>query len=369
MAKSKSSGEITIDERIKRLRLFMKVKKLDAYLISHIPSIRYFTGFSGSNATLIITDNDVHFFTDERYTEQIATELHKTDDLKTYIQRDVWGYIKDEAILKGIDTLAFESTRVSYSTAIHIRKVLKPIRLKPFKGNLDKLTIPKTSEEIANIQKAADIVSEVYDHILAFAKEGMRENEIAAEISYQCRRRGSQGDAFEIICVSGARGALIHGRASDKKLEKGDLVTLDFGAIVNGFNSDMTRTFAVGKPNAEQVNAYNLVLEAEQQAIAGIKAGVKAQYIDAIARGIIEEGGYGETFKHSTGHGLGIEVHESPGLSVRAKNDILPEHSVVTVEPGIYVGGKFGIRIEDDVLVTKDGHKVLTSARRDLVSV
>jgi len=356
-------------DRLQQLRAKIRANELDAFIITSLAHIRYLTGFSGSNAIVVIMPRSVYFFTDGRYTEQIKTELKPLPRLKTFIERDVWGYVAQHNLLKDAVRVGFEADHVSFATADSIKKSLKPIKLLPCKGWLEQITAPKTDEEAGYIKKAADITATVYDYILNFVKPGMRENEIAAEISYQGRKLGAEHDAFEVIVASGPRGALPHGHASDKKLKKGELVTLDFGFAVNGFNSDMTRTFALGKPKPEHKKIYNIVLEAESTAIEAVHAGINAKVLDAVARDIIEKAGYGENFTHSLGHGLGINVHEQPGISFRSDKVVIPEHCVITIEPGIYVPDVCGVRIEDDVRVTASGCTVLTSSPKELIIV
>lgn len=355
--------------RIQELRSLLRQHKVDAFIVTHLPHIRYLTGFSGSNATLIVMPRSLFFFTDGRYTEQIKTELFPLTRLKTFIERDVWQYVSEKDLLSSIERIGFEADHTSFAAAERIKAKLKPLKLVPLTNLLEDVTVPKTADEVANIQKAADIAAQVYEYILNFVKPGMRENEVAAEISYQGKKLGSEGDAFDIIVASGPRGALPHGHASTKKLKKGELVTLDFGCIVNGFNSDMTRTFALGKPKPLHKKVFDIVLEAEQAAVAAVRAGINAKELDAVARKIIEDAGYGENFTHSLGHGLGIKVHENPGISFRSDKVTIPEGSVITIEPGIYIPDTCGVRIEDDVHVTATGCTVLTTAPRELIIV
>lgn len=356
-------------DRLQQVRAKMRTNELDAFIITNLAHIRYMTGFSGSNAVVIIMPRSVYFFTDGRYTEQIKTELKPLARLKTFIERDVWGYVAQHNLLKDAARVGFESDHVSFAVADHIKKTIKPTKLVPFRGWLEEITAPKTDEEVGHIKAAADITAKVYEYILGFVKPGMREDEVAAEISYQGRKLGAERDAFDIIVASGPRGALPHGRASSKKLKKGELITLDFGFAVNGFNSDMTRTFALGKPKPAHKKVYDIVLEAENAAIAAVRAGINAKVLDAVARDIIANAGFGENFTHSLGHGLGINVHEHPGISFRSDKVFIQEHCVITIEPGIYISDECGVRIEDDVRVTADGCTVLTSSPKELIIV
>ncbi len=356
-------------KRLAQLRSSLKKKNLSAYIVHHLPTIRYLTNFSGSNALLIVTMRSVHFFTDDRYTEQIQTELFSIEELTTHIQRDWWKYIADKKILRSGQQVGFESNVVSVDALSAMRKNLKGISLKAAPGLARELTVVKSADEIRNIRQAAHMAAQVYDYVLNFVKPGMREIEVAAEISYQGRKLGSEGDAFGIILVGGEHGAFVHGRAGERKLKKGDVVTLDFGCIYKGFNSDMTRTFSLGKAPQEAKNAWRAVSEAHRRSIDAIRAGMRASDLDGIARRIISDAGYGDFFKHSLGHGLGIEVHEEPRISSVNTKGLVPEDSVITIEPGVYIPGKFGMRLEDDVHVTNQDPVLLTTAPREMIEI
>ena len=359
----------TTAHRLSQIRSSMKKKNLSAYIVHHLPTIRYLTNFSGSNATLIITARNVYFFTDDRYTEQIAGELFAIDGLRTFIERNVWKAVAEKKLIRSGQIVGFESNVVSVDAAAAIRKAVKGISLKAAPGLARETTIAKSAEELRYLRQAAHIAAQVYEFVLGFVKPGMREIDIAAEISYQGRKRGSEGDAFGIILVGGEHGAFVHGRAGERKLKKGDVVTLDFGCIVNGFNSDMTRTFSIGKAPQEAKNAWRAVTEAHKRSIDAVRAGVKAASLDAIARRIITDAGYGDYFKHSLGHGLGIEVHEQPGISFANKDGVVPENAVITIEPGVYIPGKFGMRLEDDVHVTAHDPVLLTTSPREMIEL
>ncbi len=356
-------------DRLARIRASMKKQGLSAYIIHHLPTIRYLTNFSGSNAVVIVAQKQVHFYTDDRYTEQIATELFAIDGLKTHIERGVWKHVAAKNILRAGQTVGFESDVVSVDSLSTIKRLLKGVKLKAAPGLARETTIVKSAAEIANIKVAADMAAKVYDFVLGFVKPGMREIEVAAEIAYQGRKLGSEGDAFGIILVGGEHGAFVHGRAGQRKLKKGDVVTLDFGCIYRGFNSDMTRTFSLGKAPSEAKKAFAAVTEAHKRSIEAIKPGVKASLLDDIARSVIGAAGFGDYFKHSLGHGLGIEVHEEPRVSGMNTKGLIPQDCVITIEPGIYLPGKFGMRLEDDVHVSAKGPVMLTSAPREMIEL
>ncbi len=353
--------------RISKLRSELKARSLDAILITHLPHIRYFSGFSGSSGVLLVTARKAYFFTDFRYQDQMAAEI--TAEVKGIITRAPYEAMIAEKIVAAGMKLGFQESYVTVGALDGIKKALKKVKLEKTGSLVGDLVMIKSPEEIANIKKAGDMAAKVYREILKIAKPGVREIELAMEISYLGRKFGSEGDAFDIIVASGPRGAMPHGRASSKKIRKGELVTLDFGCIYKGFNSDMTRTFAVGTPSDEARKIYEIVLRAEQMGVRAARAGMSAKELDDVCRDEISAEGYGDAFGHSTGHGLGIEVHEMPMVSVRGDKQILKPGMVVTIEPGIYLAERCGVRIEDDVAITEKGCTVLTSSPRELIIV
>jgi len=354
-----------MNSRISRLQSQLRERALDAVLVSHLPHVRYLAGFSGSAGVLLVTAEKAHFVTDFRYQEQIAQEL--VAEVKGIIDRAPYErMIADKLIEPGM-TVGFQESYISVALLDSMKMQLKKVKFERTGAMVSALTAIKTPEEIGHIKKAADIAAKVFKDVLTIAKPGVREDELAAEISYLGRKYGSEGDAFDIIVASGPRGALPHGRASKKKIRKGEMVTLDFGCIYNGFNSDMTRTFALGTPSDEARKIYQIVLEAEQKGVKSARAGMTAKALDDVCRDHIKAAGYDEEFGHSTGHGLGIEVHEAPAVSFRDQGTVLQENMVVTIEPGIYLPGRCGVRIEDDVVLTANGCKSLTTSPRELI--
>lgn len=357
------------DRRLHQLSYQMEDLKVDAIVVTYLPNIRYLTNFSGSNATMFILKDSMHFFTDDRYEEQIKTELYDLPNFHTYITRDPWTTAKNEKIFKGVSTLGFEADRMAYSDAVNFRNLIRPVKFKPATKLVELYTQPKSPEELENIQKAGKMAEQVYEMMLNYIKPGVSEKDIATEISYQSRLLGSEGDPFDIIAVSGARGALVHGKPSDKKIKKGDIVLLDFGCIVNGFCSDITRTISVGKPTKEQKDMYTLLRKAQLEAIKIVRPGMNGKTVDEAARSIIDKAGYGKYFQHSLGHGVGLEVHEMPTITFRMDDQIVPEGVVLAIEPGIYLPDKFGMRVEDNIVVTRNGGEMLTNAPDKLVVI
>ncbi len=355
-----------IDIRLQQLHFTLEEQKTEALVISHLPNIRYLTNFSGSSAHLFITNNELHFITDDRYAEQIKTELYPLNNLKTYISRDPWKTAVEEGILRRVQTLAFEADKTFYSTAVETRNKIRPIKFKPVDDLMERFTIPKSPEEVEYIQKACDIAIKTYEHILGFIKPGVTEKEIELEIAYHSRKLGSEGDAFPIIVVSGTRGALVHGSASTKKIKNGDVIIMDFGCIVNGFHSDITRTVAVGKATKEHKAMYKMLVSAKDSAIAIARPGMNGKTVDNAARSIIAKEGYGEFFQHSLGHGIGLVAHEKPIITFRMDDQTIPESCVLAIEPGVYLPEKFGMRVEDMVYVGRGGCKYMTKAPEEI---
>lgn len=357
------------DLRLQQIHYELDDMKADALAITYLPNIRYLTNFSGSSATLFISHDDITFVTDDRYEEQIKTELYSLPNLKTHISRDVWQLIQDKIILKKVASLAFEADRLSYADAVSIRNIIRPLKFKPGVNLVERFTIPKAPEELENIQKSCNIAIQVYESILNIIKPGITEREIAIEIAYQSRKLGSEGDPFPIIVTSGERGGLVHGAPSNKKIKKGDLIIMDFGCIINGFCSDITRTVAIGKVTKEQKSIYDLVYKAKELAIENVRPGMNGKILDNISRKIIIDAGYGDYFQHSLGHGIGLVAHEMPTITFRKDDQIIPENCVLAIEPGVYIPNKFGIRIEDCIFVTRNGSKYLTKAPEEIVTL
>lgn len=353
--------------RLSAIRKDMAAQNLDALYISHLPSVRYLTNFSGSNAVLVITGDAVLFFTDDRYTEQVKTEVYPINGLQTHIERDPLGYMQTNNSLKGCKTIGFDPTRLTYAAVTNIRKNLKGIATKRASGLVEKQTMRKAPHEAAIIRKAADIQTQVFQAILPMITPGIRECDLAAEITYQGRKLGADKDSFDIIAVAGDHSAWVHGRATERVINKGEMITFDFGFYYQGFASDVTRTVACGEPGDEARAVYEVVRSAHGAAIAAAKAGMTGKELDDVARTIITDAGYGQYFQHSLGHGLGIEVHESPAVAQKNTKGIIPAGAVVTIEPGIYLPGKFGVRIEDDVWITETGCEILSSGSSELI--
>lgn len=366
---AKTSQRAVAQTRLDAIRKLLRTHQIDAYVIAHLPSIRYITGFSGSSALLVVTKKKLYFVTNDLYDVQVRKELIRHDGLEVLIDRDPWGALTRGGASASWKSVGFDPGRHTHAGFLHMKKSLKGSTLKPLPGVVDSILLPKSSAEIASIGKAAEIASRAYERMLGMVAPGMTERAIATFLANTTREMGSEKDAFDIIVVAGARSAMPHGRASDAKIKAGDVVTVDFGCCVDGLYSDMTRTFCVGAPSKHVVDVFAILYQAHMSALDAAVTGVIASDLDGAARSVISRAGLGDNFRHSLGHGLGYEVHENPRVSHVNTKEPLPTNCVVTIEPGIYIPGKFGMRIEDDVVITPKGPNILTSAPRELVIV
>jgi Xaa-Pro aminopeptidase len=337
--------------------------QVDALLITHAPDVRYLCGFTGSNAALVLTGSKAVLFTDGRYIAQAKAEAVGTrvviEKKQAVAAACVWmeaAEIKRCGFDAGHTTVAaLEGMRKSVSVKAR-RGLFQPV------GSLvATLREVKDAEEIGRIREAAALGCRLFDQMLGFIEPGMTEIAVAAELEHQARLAGAEGMSFETIVASGERSALPHGRASSARLPKRGFVTLDFGVILDGYLSDMTRTIHMGKALPGEVEAYDAVLEAQEAAVAVIAPGVTAGDVDEAARSVLRRANLEQFFTHSTGHGVGLEIHEGPRLAAKQTQPLV-EGMVITVEPGVYMPGRFGLRIEDMVLVTATGGEILTPA-------
>jgi Xaa-Pro aminopeptidase len=345
----------------------MEAERLDAFLVTHLPNVFYLSGFTGSNAALLISATRATLFTDPRYSIQARCEA---SGVHVRIVRDAPLAAASSALPSGrMLRVGFEASKVTVSQRNILSKMAgKAVRWTAWDGRNEAERMLKDSSEIANMRDAAAIACSAWKESLPLVKPGVRESDLAAELEYRMRRNGAEGPAFETIIASGKRSAWPHARASRKPIEKNELVVFDLGAILGGYSSDLTRTVFVGRAPARVRGWYRAVLEAQQAARSALQPGVTAGSVDAAARGVLRRAGLGNKFIHSTGHGLGLEVHERPRLG-RGEKAILHKDMVVTIEPGVYVEGQGGIRIEDDALVTQSGAEFITNATRELIEI
>ncbi|MBQ7040089.1 MAG: aminopeptidase P family protein [Clostridia bacterium] len=334
--------------------LLSKIPKGEYVLLSSPEDMRYFSGFSGEGYVLI-SDSDRIIYTDGRYTEQAEKE---TDGFSV---RNIRNMKKE---LEGItNSIYFQEHKMNYSDYAGLSKT---VDLKPSQIAFQTLRSVKDEDEIESLKKAAQIAEISFENTLSFISAGKTEQEIAAYLNYQMAINGGEKPSFDTICISGTNTSLPHGRPTAKKVNEGEFLTLDFGCVYNGYCSDMTRTVAIGYLSDEMELVYDIVLAAQDKTEKALKPGMTGHQGDEIARKIIVDAGYGEYFVHSTGHGVGLEIHEQPTLAPN-KDCILKEGQLVTVEPGIYLPKKFGVRIENTVLLTKSGSEPLQKCEKELI--
>jgi len=352
-----------MSKRIERLRGLMRREKLDGFVVASLPNVRYLCGYTGSNGLMLVTPHDCWFYTDFRYQEQIRTDVKGCR--KRVLMRDLvshppleWG--------RTFRRLGVEENHVTLGRFKQFRKRFRKARLVPTRDLVLELRRTKEPVELQQIAGAQRITDRVFKDVLKMVKPGVSERDLALEIEFQFRKHGEV--AFDSIVASGPNAAKPHAGASDRKLRKGDALTFDIGCRLHGYCSDMTRTVFVGKAPPELRKVYEIVFEAQQRALAVIKPGVATRKADAAARDHIAEKGYGKQFGHGLGHGVGIEVHEMPTLAATSKETLAPG-DVATVEPGIYLPGIGGVRIEDMVLVTKTGIRNLTGSDKALLEM
>lgn len=349
--------------KLAKLRQALIDNNLDGLLISNEFNRRYMTNFTGTSGVAIVSQTDAVFITDFRYTEQAAVQVK--DFRIVQHTKTIFEEVADQTEKMGIKTLGFEKESVTYGIYELIKKLVKD-ELVPVTGIVEKIRLIKTEQEINIIKAACEIADNAFTHILGFIEPGKTELEVSNELEFFMRKQGAASSSFDTIVASGLRSALPHGVATDKIIEKGDFVTLDFGALYNGYISDITRTIAVGQPSEKLVEMYNTVLASQVLALEKVGPGMTGIEADAVARDYLKSKGYGEAFGHSTGHGIGLEVHEGPGLSFRSKT-VLEPNMVVTIEPGVYIPGVGGVRIEDDIIITQTGNELITHSKKDLI--
>ena len=351
-------------ERINKLRKKMEEKSLDAIYITSRTSHRYFTQFDNEDGALLITTKKAYAFEDFRYIETATKQLGSIYEvIEPKGKRADWlgSILKDE----NISTLGFEDLSMSVSAYEKLKSDLD-IKLSKIGTVINELREVKTEEEILKMEKAQELTDKAFTYILGILSTDITENDVAAELEYFMRKNGAEDKSFETIAISAEKTSLPHGVPSNNKIKKG-FFTMDFGATIDGYHSDMTRTVCIGKADDEMKKLYNTVLEAQLKALKFLKAGVNCKDADKVARDIIYKD-YKGYFGHSLGHSVGLEVHEMPALSPNCDRILVPGN-IVTVEPGIYIPGKYGTRIEDMVLICESGIKNFTKSPKELIEI
>ena len=354
-------------KRRRALRAELKARNLDGLLVTHPANWIYLTGFTGEAGALLVTAQGVVLLTDGRFTVQAADE---TRGVQIELQQgalypSVGGYLKKNRLHR----VAYDANQLTVAQLASLRKAAgSKWRGSVASGLVERLRMKKDAQELAVMRNAAILAGEVLEDVLKLVRPGVRESEIAAEIEFQMKKRGASGASFQTIVASGPRSALPHARPSAKRLRKNELVVLDLGAILGHYCSDMTRTVHLGRASKRVRGWYRSVQDALETAVAAVEAGVTCGKVDAAAREVLKKNGLQQYFVHSTGHGLGLEVHEEPRVA-RGQTVRLEAGNVITIEPGIYLEGIGGIRIEDDVVARAGSCEVLTRVKRDLIEL
>lgn len=346
--------------RQERLRVLLEARQIPLIMVTNLINIRYLTGFIGSAGTALFGPSQGLLWVDPRYTLEAREHAQGVEVIE-----------EKKGALKGVAKwlskyslreFAYEASNLTCAQYELLRTAVGPsVALKPAGDLIEELRVVKDGGEIEAIRGAGQVTADVFSELLAIIKPGVAERDLAAEVDYRMRKKGAEGPAFETIVASGPRGAHPHARPSSKLLQESELVIFDFGAILSGYAADMTRTVFLGEPSRRVRGFYNAVLKAQRGAVRSVQDGVKAGDVDSAARSVLAESHLSRFFTHSTGHGVGLEIHERPRVA-RGETTCLRAGSVATIEPGIYLEGLGGIRIEDTVLVGQDGREVLTPA-------
>lgn len=353
--------------RVERLRAKMRETGIDALFITDVKNVSYVSGFTGDDSYVLILNAGNYFITDFRYIEQATAECSGFEIIRhDGVKRHLYELVKELLHSHGAKKLGFEKAHVTFASYEKLMANLTDVELVPVGEMIEELRYVKDQAEIERMRKAASIADRAFQEILHVIQPGRTEKELAAELEYYMKKFGADDIAFETILLSGVHTSLPHGKPGFKPVEEGDFITFDFGALYQGYRSDMTRTIVVGRVTPEQERIYNLVKEAQQKALDSIHAGVIGNIPDARAREVFAREGCEEYFGHGLGHGVGLLIHEEPFMGTTCTR-VLEEQCVVTVEPGIYIPGWGGVRIEDTVVVTGDGCEILTLTPKDLL--
>ena len=355
--------------RLQLLQEELPKHKLDAILVGHLPNIRYLCGFSGSAGLLVVSGREIEFFTDGRYTAQAREEVKGA---RIRIQKGksafaaAMDWLTERKRIKRVGIEAAYMTVADRETLA--KRVGRGVRLVSAPSLIERMRMVKSEDEIGKISAACHLGTQLLDTLTEVIRPGETESQVAGQLELTARNAGAEQMAFTTIIAGGKRSALPHGRASSAAVPDEGFVVCDFGVILSGYCSDMTRTLHVGRPSAEARRVYEAVREAQQAALEAVRPGKTVGEVDAAARKLLHKRGLGKYFTHSTGHGLGLEIHEAPRVAA-GQTEILRPGMVITVEPGVYLPGKFGVRIEDTVVVTETGCEILTKCPKELLSV
>jgi Xaa-Pro aminopeptidase len=361
---------LDIAPRLGRLRERIAGERLDALLVTKLPNVRYLTGFTGSAAMLLVAADDAVFVTDGRYTEQSKEQLGAASvDTEVRIEIGLTAAAQHGVLAAMVGPgarLGLEDHSVTWADQRSFVATFEGAELVPAGALVEDLRRVKDPGEVDRIRRACAIADDAFQSLWARLADGITERQFALELEFAMRERGASGNSFDPIIAAGPNGAKPHARPSDRVIGRNELVVCDFGCIVDGYCSDMTRTVSLGDPGADAQHLYNVVLESQQAGRALVAANVACADIDRASRDVIADAGWAEAFSHSTGHGVGLEIHEAPRVAATGR-DTLVVSDVVTVEPGVYLPGIGGVRIEDTVVVTAAGSEPLTLTPKDLV--
>jgi len=357
--------------RQRKLREHLATTRYDALLISHLPNIRYLCGFTGSAGFLVVQESGSAFFSDFRYDTQAHDEVKAAKVViarKSLLQSVGLWLGRRRKRRQGWD-IGLEAEHFTLADKKRLHDLLPSgTRLRDAPALVERLRMVKDHDELERIRAAVNLGAKLYDRALKVLRPGVKESEVAAEMEFVAREAGAEAMSFPTIIASGARSALPHGRASDQPIRPGGFVVCDFGVILRGYCSDQTRTVWVGTASRRARRIYEAVREAQQAAVDAVRPGASAGDVDAAARNVLRKAGLGRYFTHSTGHGVGLEIHEAPRVAA-GQREILQPGMVITIEPGVYFPGKWGVRIEDMVLVTAGGREVLTPTSKDFLAI
>jgi Xaa-Pro aminopeptidase len=354
-----------------RLQSVLRRNRLDVLLVTHLPNLRYLTGFTGSAGVLLVSEKKTVLFTDGRYKEQARTEVESAHVMvgRKPALAAAGEWLNANGKKLGIKALGVEAQHMTVAERSQLQKVLRSnLRLREASPLVEELRMVKDEEEINCLRAAVRLGSGLFDVALRMIRPGRKEIEVAAEMEYEARKAGAEGMSFETIIASGSRSALPHGRASAVAIPATGFVVCDFGIILAGYCSDMTRTVHVGKLSGDAQKMYDSVREAQQAAIDQVRPEVSVGEVDQAARRMLIARGLGKYFTHSTGHGVGLEIHEAPRVA-KGQHELLRSGMVITIEPGVYVPGVGGVRIEDMVVVSESGCEVLTPTSKELIII
>jgi len=352
--------------RADRLGQLLSDEGLDLMIVTDLTNVRYLTGFTGSNGLALVGGRTRTFVTDFRYVEQAADEVDSSYERRRAPRELVDTAVED--LPPGALRLGFEDAHLSVRQHQALRSLLpEEVELVAAGSLVERLRAVKDPGEIAALRAATALADEAFERVIADGLVGRTEREVARALEWEMLERGAIGPSFPPIVAAGPHGALPHAQPRDVIIGAGEMVVIDWGAVVGGYHSDCTRTVAAGGSNGEVRDVYGLVLDAQLAGLEAVRAGADAQHVDSAARDVIEAGGYGRQFGHGLGHGVGLDIHEEPRLSQHAEGELVAGN-VVTVEPGVYLAGQFGIRIEDLTVVTPDGAEILTSVTKELIA-